>query len=267
MINKEIQINKGKEKSENLFHEFFFEHNHTLPKPPWTVSDTFKMVILTGILLFGISYGALYGAMRIFDPLIVGEWFFTHTKQLMIGGVLFQVLVEILLLYWYTHKKYNVTIKDFGFRPTPTLKTLELAIVLFLLVAIGQNVFIVGMELIGIPKMGEQGILTQLLEQDMIPVWFMFVFAGIIAPVTEELIFRGFMLSALINKWGFKWGIVIGSFMFSIAHFQVQAALLLFLMGMLLSILYIRTKSLWPGIIFHSVNNTLAMVLLVMSHG
>jgi len=253
-------------KQKSLIHQFLFNNRQSLNKAPWSVKDAFLMIISAGIILLGFSWGSLHIATKIFGPEKIAEFFILNAKGIIIFGVFMQVFVEMVLLFWFTKRKYNTSWKDFGLLPTPLKNTLELAIFLFVLVALGQNIFIIGMEMLGIPNMSEQGILTFLLEENMIPIWFLFIFAGVLAPITEELIFRGFILPPLLEKWGFKWGVVIAAFIFSVAHLQIQAGIILFLMGALLCVLYIRTQSLWPGIIFHSINNTLALALLISSH-
>jgi len=256
---------------------FFFGKNTTLPEKPWNAIDVVKMVILTGMLLFLASYGALEFSKWYFGEMKTGEFIFFHMKELIIGALLFQVSVEMILLYCYTHWKYGVTLVDFGLKDTPVRATLALAAFLFLLIAFGQNYFIeflqyipgvLGLEFSFFGVVGDSGdsiSLSQLVEDKIIPYWFLFVFAGILAPITEELIFRGFVLPSIMKNMGYVWGVVISSAIFALSHmvFEPVTLLIMFLLGCLLSVLYIRTKSLWLGIIFHAINNTAGIFLAV----
>ncbi len=264
-------------KCSNLTKNFFFGHDTTLPEKPWNAVDVVKMVIITGFLLFLASYGALEFSKWYFGEFKTGEFIFFHMKELVIGALLFQVLVEMLLLYLYTHWKYGVTLVDFGLKKTPVRATLALSAFLFIVIAFGQNYFIeflqyipsiLGMDFSFFGMVGQSGdsiSLSQLVEDEIVPYWFLFVFAGILAPLTEELIFRGFVLPSVMKNMGYMWGVVISSAIFALSHmvFEPVTLLIMFLMGCLLSVLYIRTKSLWPGIIFHGINNTTGIFLAV----
>lgn len=84
----------------------------------------------------------------------------------------------------------------------------------------------------------------------------------IVAPFAEELIFRGFMLPAFAQRFGFLAGALITSLLFGLAHLQVNVGILTFLMGMLLAWLYKKTGSLWPAILFHSLKNLVAFLII-----
>src|SRR5699024_1298096 len=81
----------------------------------------------------------------------------------------------------------------------------------------------------------------------------MFVLSFTLAPIVEEVVFRGFLL----NKWGEKIGIrkaiFWSSFLFSILHFQ--SFLPQFLGGLLYSLIYTKTGKLSISIILHSLGN------------
>ncbi|HEX3099154.1 MAG TPA: CPBP family intramembrane glutamic endopeptidase [Usitatibacter sp.] len=78
----------------------------------------------------------------------------------------------------------------------------------------------------------------------------------IIAPMAEELVFRGFLLNLWRHRWGLRWGIVLSSIAFGAAHFQytIFAAVT----GVLLCLVYLRFGTLWQGTILHSLYNLVA---------
>lgn len=84
---------------------------------------------------------------------------------------------------------------------------------------------------------------------------------------SEELIFRGIVFQALIEKFNPMAVSIFISLIFAIAHyfnpnFSIIAFMNIFLGGLLLSILYLRTYSLIYPIIFHFLWNWLQAVLL-----
>ena len=84
----------------------------------------------------------------------------------------------------------------------------------------------------------------------------------IIGPFAEELFFRGFILAAMIKSIGIVPGITIASLIFAISHGEVAIIVPVFASGVILSLLYIKTGSLWPPLAAHSTQNYLAVALI-----
>ena len=85
---------------------------------------------------------------------------------------------------------------------------------------------------------------------------------GLLAPVVEELVFRGAVLRSLLNRCRHHWtAIAVSAVVFSLIHFNPAQMPHAFLCGLLLGWMYYRTGSIVPGITFHWVNNTIACVL------
>ena len=82
---------------------------------------------------------------------------------------------------------------------------------------------------------------------------------GIAGPLIEEVFFRGFLLAALVQPLGPFRAAVVASAVFAIAHASIAVVLPLFLTGLLLSWLYLRTGSLWPPFAAHAAQNLLAL--------
>lgn len=91
-----------------------------------------------------------------------------------------------------------------------------------------------------------------------------YVAVGILAPLAEEIVFRGAILRTLLNMMSKKnhWvAIMISAAIFGVIHGNTAQFVNALLMGLLLGWMYYRTKSLVPGILMHWVNNTMAYVL------
>ena len=81
----------------------------------------------------------------------------------------------------------------------------------------------------------------------------------ILAPLVEELVFRGAILRALLQGMNSHWvAIVISALLFALVHMNPAQMPHAFCLGLLLGWLYYRTHSIIPGIMVHWVNNTLA---------
>ena len=91
-----------------------------------------------------------------------------------------------------------------------------------------------------------------------------YVAVGILAPLAEEIVFRGAILRTLLGMMSRKnhWvAIMISAALFGAVHGNAAQFVNALLMGLLLGWMYYRTKSLVPGILMHWVNNTMAYVL------
>jgi membrane protease YdiL (CAAX protease family) len=97
------------------------------------------------------------------------------------------------------------------------------------------------------------------------PLLFAFVTA-FIAPVTEELFFRGFLFKGLREKYGWVNALMFSSIIFALFHGQVATLLPTFLLGALFAYLYQRTGSVYPGMILHFAVNSLGACVLLVSY-
>jgi membrane protease YdiL (CAAX protease family) len=85
---------------------------------------------------------------------------------------------------------------------------------------------------------------------------------GLLAPVSEELVFRGAILRALLRWTSRHWvAIAISAVLFALIHANPAQMPHAFLIGLLLGWLYYRTDSIVPGIVYHWVNNSVAYVI------
>jgi hypothetical protein len=87
------------------------------------------------------------------------------------------------------------------------------------------------------------------------------VFVMVVAPFAEEFFFRGFLYQGLRNSWGVPLGVIGSAAIFSGIHAAPDKFVPLFFLGVALSLLFEKTRSLWPCIILHAVNNALAFAV------
>lgn len=99
-------------------------------------------------------------------------------------------------------------------------------------------------------------------------MWVTLFVTVLVAPVLEEIFFRGILLRDISICWGSRWGIIVSSLIFSALHFNLVQAIPAFLMGMVMGYVYIRTnKGLVNVIIIHIINNLMASVSLYWGFG
>jgi len=87
-----------------------------------------------------------------------------------------------------------------------------------------------------------------------------------VAPITEEIFFRGFMFAGLRRRLPFVAAAAVSAGLWGLFHYTgagtwgVVVQLAVF--GIALSWLYERTGSIWPPIAVHAVNNAIAFSIL-----
>ena len=78
---------------------------------------------------------------------------------------------------------------------------------------------------------------------------------AVLAPVMEEVLFRGILLESVREKYSSGRAIVVSALMFGVIHIIPQQVVNAFVIGLILGFIYVRTDSLWPVIIIHALNN------------
>jgi membrane protease YdiL (CAAX protease family) len=88
---------------------------------------------------------------------------------------------------------------------------------------------------------------------------------GIVAPLSEEILFRGIILKGLVSRYSPTKAILISAILFSLFHLNLYQFFGAFMIGLLLGYLYFRMKSVLPCILAHSITNLLAVLASVCS--
>jgi membrane protease YdiL (CAAX protease family) len=91
--------------------------------------------------------------------------------------------------------------------------------------------------------------------------------AVLVAPICEEIFFRGFLFPGLARGMAIWGAVVVSALLFGIAHTDVGSFVVLVVIGVVLAVVRWRTNSLWPGVVVHTLNNAIALVgILVLLH-
>ncbi len=82
----------------------------------------------------------------------------------------------------------------------------------------------------------------------------------LLAPLSEELFFRGLLFPALKEEYSTRFAVIASAVIFMAGHGGVKIGPLI--LGLITPLLYLRTKSLWPGMLFHAISNTYIPLLI-----
>lgn len=140
------------------------------------------------------------------------------------------------------------------------LKTLGLSV---LLIGIGLATNYAYTEYV-IPDVKMQDLLRQLIAgipDNAVGKITLFLTVVVIAPITEELAFRGILQNGLKNWMPIWLAIPVSAMAFAAAHNDYYAFPVLAVMGIAFGILYHKTGSLRANIALHAINNAAALAL------
>ncbi len=119
--------------------------------------------------------------------------------------------------------------------------------------------YLIGVEIpaaqIGVQLFGDQTWLSAIIYIALL---------GLIAPVVEELVFRGFIHAALRRYLTPFAAVIASSVVFAFMHISSPAKLPLVALAIVLAVLYERTHSVWPCIVCHAINNLLVISVVLL---
>jgi uncharacterized protein len=177
-------------------------------------------------------------------------------------AVLDAVLVAVV--YFRVVRPGVITWRDMGLPPDalPTVGRVALlaTVGLFLVAIVVEQ----ALQLLGIHQTQLDGF--QWLAA--VPPWLfalVVIAAAVVAPIAEEIYFRGYVFRAYYEQKGPLPAYVFSAALFALVHLNLPAFVPIFAIGLFLAYIYRRTNSILPGMVAHAVNNALAFSLLYLS--
>lgn len=189
-----------------------------------------------------------------FLVLIVGLQFIKIENNFVL--LIIQQLILLSPIGYFLFIK-QISLAELGFKKFKPLKAF-LHIILsfvFFFTIMGLIAYISNIYNFQIPGIGEQQSYDKIFKG--LNIFSIIIIAGIIAPVIEEITFRGLLFQQV--KFSNSIKILITAALFSTIHLQFEVFLPLFLLGLILGYLRISQDSIYPPIIFHVFNNLLAL--------
>lgn len=212
-----------------------------------------KAVIVTLIFLFLSSIFIVIGFSKLSGP----------NAEILTFYILYAVP---FLIYLYTIKKYDLSgiaifegsqsdLKQVWFFIPLIIMTIGVVwITVLLLYLVSSDLAAVYFNWLNSFEPFEIGSETTFLQYGLI-----FFSVAVFAPVVEEIIFRGIMIERFGSKYGYKVAVLLSSFFFGVLHMDIIGA---FFFGVVLSVLYLRTRSLLLPFLIHAANNGAVMLLI-----
>ncbi len=220
--------------------------------PRWKPWSAFVALVL-GFVAATFGYVVIAGVVAAF-----GASFEDPPPGVTIGATIVQDLALIIAAIGFAAMAARPRPWQFGLRPTrwwPAVGWTLLAFVAFIVFsAVWSAIFDLGDERDTLPT--ELGVDESTAA--LIAVAFL---VTVVAPVAEEFFFRGFYFRALANWKGIWPAAIITGITFGGIHAggsPVGFLVPLGVFGFLLCLLYVKTRSLYPSIVLHAINNSIA---------
>lgn len=228
---------------------------------PWTIRDMVYAILAT----LGIMALVLLGAVvfAIVAAILGVDIEALDFRLLVVITPVVQALM-IVPAWWWSVRKYRVSWRALGLRRFPWIRGLAfmaLGLLTILAINLGWAWVMERFELEGQPD------LVPLFGEGLGGFLVAFIAAAIVAPVAEELLFRGFLYRGLRDRWGIIAGAVVSSVLFALFHLVPGVIPAIILMGLVFAALYELTDSVWPPILLHGVYNGLAIVMAYLNAG
>ena len=218
---------------------------------PWTVGHIALALFLFIAVLFAATFAArAIGPLYPEHETALGTWVAVHLLAAGIG-----------LVVWVAGVRLSQRpLGALGMvRPrTPLLVTILLAAA-----ALGFSILATFLYSFVVDQLGLDALQPPEIRADAFfpgaALLLTFQALALVTPISEEILFRGFVLRGLLGQIGAGPAVVSTALVFSALHFDAGTIIPIFFTGLALGWLYVKTGSLWPCIAAHAGQNALAL--------
>lgn len=187
------------------------------------------------------------------------------TPGVLVAGMISQAVPGIIVVVFLVFRQIN-TVEFFGLR----WKKAPYLLLIAPMAAVTVQILFIGMEVAGYSK-ALQHIFGDLKPQEIVRIYqethavtirlLLAVMAVVIAPVVEELVFRGYIYAVCKRYAGRVIATFFASLFFAAVHFNIPALLPLFMLAIVLTVAYELSGSLWVPVSIHACFNAVTLVV------
>ena len=227
---------------------------------PWRIRDIIAATAL--VFVSFLVVGAIFGLISVGDeastePTLLTPWLLGAFEGLM-----------ALAVWIFGVRKYRVPWRNVGVRAPEarsgeSKRPLWSSVILVPMLALLVSLIAMGAYAAIVEALNIEILVPDALPEDLLGSGLTRVLIGSVVvfwgPFAEEVFFRGFLLGGLIASLGEARAAVASAAVFAVAHLMVGSMIPLFITGLMLAWLYLRTRSIWPPLAAHSAQNFLAL--------
>ena len=227
------------------------------PGRPPAQRPTFGDLVLVALAILAIQYGFALLVVEISYPVGGTDEDWPLLVLLVVG---FQSLASIAAIQVLVLRRRDLSFQNLGLRPFPPewrRRTVAVTLMSFALVILIQSLMLGFLD--EVPDNPQVSALT-FERPSLFTLLLSFIVVCAIVPLFEELLFRGLLFGWLRLHLGSYFAAAISALAFAAVHGMLFAIPGIFALGMILALLYERSRSLWPAILCHGTYNALMLV-------
>lgn len=220
--------------------------------------DFFGIIILVAGLFVGASFAYAFG-------LGLSALFGQDLQQTGWFSVFSYVMTMLTPILFF----YLLTVKNDGKKLTFDFSTKPFRVYLLIFPMMFGIMLVADYATQLIPTTGQLlGPLYQLYEAEFLKLLSspvsLILMTVLLAPVLEETLFRGILMQGMINnKVKPTTAIILSALIFGAVHFNPWQFVGAFLLGLVLGLVYFKTKSLLMPILLHAFNNLVSALMMM----
>ncbi len=224
-----------------------------LPLAWFGLAFTFLIFMILGMVALGnpnkiIMGWGLFGDVATFA---IGLWD--------LGMILTVILLAILL------RRNNLSLGKIGLKGSLSPKAIIYALLGTVIYFGIYYLTEIALAPLGITMFWRGGSNANLLSAQTTLDWLiLFIGPVIISPITEELVFRGFVLTSLLSRLKIMSAVIISALIFASVHIMIGPGLMIyiFLGSFIFAYLFIKFGNLYPCMLMHFLTNLWAYILV-----
>ncbi len=232
------------------------------PTFPFTIKSCLGLILLYSPVI----------PVLFFSPLLIAKFFGYYlalrigiTKSNFIAYVILSQVVSAIILYWIIVRRLKLTRTSWttlGLRKFGGWRAIKYIAGWPLVIIAISILILVVTSLFGVtPPDNSKNAATNLLSGKLL---LGLVLVSLMAPLIEEILFRGMLFTAVSAKYSYSYGIALSSLIFAVIHLNPLQMITALIFGPYLCWMYRRLNSIYPGMLLHALHNA-AVTLLFFS--
>ena len=226
-----------------------------LVEAPWSVQSALGLAVVAFVL--ALLAGAVVARM--------GAAGGNPTLQALgAGGVFCGLYVALLGIVWISSATLGVRFVDaVGLRRAGDWRWYAAALGAATAGWLFTAAFTAALSALGVKIPRDDLTAFRLLPSGALGVAIAVLLLVVVAPIAEEVVYRGVLLSALSDRWGTVAGVAGSAVVFSAVHLSLVGFVPLLVMGALFGWLFVKSRSLPVAILAHATYNALGVIALL----
>jgi uncharacterized protein len=239
---------------------------------PWTIRQTALGIVLTLVPWILLALGLTFlgsqtpHTARLSPQLDAINAIITFIISTIIEGAFIIAPLYIAIhTFRSSPSRWKLGLQALGFKSFNGLQAAALIFVLIIAILAIDNLYQYVITFFHLNLQTNDQVLLQEGRNMPYTTYATLLVAVFVAPFCEEIFFRGFIFMGLRSAMPVGVAIVASAFLFAVAHADLGSFAVLFIIGIVLAFIRWRTRSLWPGIFLHMLNNAIGAAAVILA--